>query len=279
MTSSLVQSFECQEYEELDKIDDVFPLLVEYPLDWCFQLKYDGIWAKIVIQEGRVQVFSKTGQLKHSMKCNTELFGDHVTVLLGEFMYGSQWAKQLDREGRFYIFDCLVIDNEDVSTLDYRRRHNLAGRVIETLGSKFELVKNFYCSKLGEIWLHIEREKNYEGVIIRKLTSTYFTKLYKLKREVEDDFICLSMYEGEGKHLGRLGGIKVGKFQGNELIEIMKVGGGFKDSERDHFWTHGKDIVGRVVLVRGKSVFDSGAFRHPQFCRVRDDKYPQSCKV
>jgi len=77
---------------------------------------------------------------------------------------------------------------------------------------------------------------------------------------------------GKGKHIGRMGALKVGQYKDGVLTPIMSVGGGFSDAHREMVWTSGT-----VIEVVGKARFESGALRHSNFIRVRDDKRPEDC--
>lgn len=280
MISSLAALFECQSYKELAKVDDAYPLFVTNPAEWCFQLKYDGIWAKVVIEKGLASIYSKTGQLKHTVQTDRRLYAAGETVIIGEFMYGSQWAKHPDREGLVFVFDCLVEDGKDISTLPYRARKEIADSVTTELGSVFRKTLTYSVTKLGEIWSHIERNNAYEGVIVRNRTSTYFTELYKLKTEIEDDFVIIGFEEGEGKHAGRLGALILGKYNTEGQPEfVMNCGGGFTDDDRDLIWQTRSKFINKVCRIVGKARFESGALRHPNFVQFRDDKKPEDCRL
>jgi ATP-dependent DNA ligase len=276
MNSSSLPSFECQQYRELLDLSAAINLFTN-PEEWLFQLKYDGIWARVEIDDGMARIYSKTNQLKHSFQ--TSYKNPNRIVLIGEYMYGSQWSQKRDRAGVIYIFDCVVEDGKDVSTLPYVARLKIAHQQVEKLEGKFQEVFSYRVDLIGEVWRTLSTSMDYEGLVVRKRASTYFADLYKLKTEIEDDFIATHLVEGEGKHKGRLGSVEMSKFRGNELVKIMDVGGGFTDEQREYYWRHGNEILSKVCLVQGKSRFDSGAFRHPTFIRVRDDKYPQECKL
>lgn len=298
MTSLLAASFDCQDYAELNSVDDAFLLWKDgIPSDWCFQLKYDGIWAKVVIDAGRACVYSKTGQLKTILTVPAWLIGRDQVILLGEYMFGSQWSQQGDRAGRLYIFDCLAIGSKDTSTIPYKQRKALADSLITDLGHPFYKVDSYTPTKLSDVWGVLEQTMKYEGIVVRNLTSTYFTKLYKLKTEVEDDYVLMNVLEGEGKLTGMAGALTVGYWNPTtyKYERVMEVGGGMTNEKRQEIWSHwtksghrltmpGTDInqVGlprAVVQVKGKSRFTSGALRHPQFVQFRDDKRPEDCKV
>lgn len=274
--TSLAQSFECQSYKELDGIEQAFDVIKSNPADWIFQLKYDGIWDKIVITGDRAQMFSKTGQLKNTLVVPPWLIQRGEVVLVGEYMFGSQWAQHPERLGKVFVFDCLVDNGQDISTHSYEQRKKIADGIVQELGEPFVKSPSYSIDKLGEIWLHLEQSMKYEGIVLRNKTSTWFTELHKLKTEVEDDYVVLSTYEGEGQHVGRLGGIVLGQYVDGNCIEVMRVGGGFSTSQRISYWNTSLPTVCRV---KGKSRFSSGALRHPQFVQFRDDKRPEDCKL
>lgn len=280
MTSSLAASFECQDYKELTSIEQAYPLFLASPTDWLVQLKYDGIWGKVILTNKVAKVFSKTGQLKNTLSIPEWLYDREDTVLLAEYMFGSQWSQHPDRKGLLYVFDCLVFEGKDLSTIPYESRKKIADNMVTDLGHPFTKCPSYPVDKLGPIWLHLEKEMKYEGVIIRNKTSTYFTELYKLKTEVEDDYVMIGRYEGTGKYLGMLGGFKVGQYHTDgQLRPVMDVGGGFTDLQRREYYEGMIGELPRVMSVKGKSRFSSGALRHPQFVCFRDDKLPQDCKL
>lgn len=277
--TNLTESFECQEYEELKTVEDAFALFPTNPQEWCFQLKYDGIWGKVVIENGYGEVYSKTGQLKSVFKVEHWLFPRKTIILLGEFMYGSQWAKHPDRTGLIYVFDCVAFDGEDISTKQYIQRKKIADNLAVELGGILRKTDLYAVDKLGEIWMNIESTMKYEGLIVRKRLTTYFDKLYKLKTEVEDDYVVMGWKEGQGKLAGKLGALAVGQYINGVLTYIMDVGGGMSDEQREKFfrWATGAGITGMIARVKGKLKFSSGAMRGPQFVNFRSDKKAEDC--
>lgn len=275
-------NFECQKYEELAGPDEVFDQIDvsnsgQVASDWLIQLKYDGIWARVEIENGHYHVYSKTGQLKKAARLPQGQLFVHPTILIGEFMFGSQWSTHPDRAGRLYIFDCLVNSGTDISQLPYKDRYRAAVSQVVQLGQPFNILPCYSISKLGEFWTTLEGKT--EGFIIRRWSDLWSDTLFKLKFEVEDDFVIIGFTEGKGKHEGRLGALKVAQFDGTDLVYVMDVGGGFDDSTRHFFWTHQEELLNRVVLVNGKGRFAEGALRHPSFVRLRDDKTWEQCTL
>ncbi len=267
--------FNCQEYREAESIEEIPPLTVEAPADWLVQLKYDGIWALITIERGTASIYSKTGQLKHQFRVAEHLISRDPIVLVGEFMFGSQWSQHASRKGAVFIFDCLQADGGDLSHLPYKERLRKATGIVCELGEPFRLIPCYSIDKMFPLWVKLERENTHEGLVIRRWSSTWYSKLVKIKTCVEDDYVIMSHYEGTGKYVGMLGGFIVGQYEAGTLVDVMNVGGGYSDEQRRALF--GNHCDGLVILVQGKARFSSGALRHPNFIRFRDDKRPEDC--
>jgi ATP-dependent DNA ligase len=275
-------NYQCQKYEELAGPDEVYEKLkdnvrtAEDPIpNWLIQLKYDGIWALVKIGGDHYEVFSKTGQLKKTGRLSQGQLHREPYYLVGEFMYGSQWSTHPERAGKLFIFDCLSTEGRDLSSLPYKDRYRAAVSAVLQLGQPFNILPCYSISKLGEFWQSLREQT--EGFIIRRWSSPWSDTLFKLKFEVEDDFVVLGHIEGQNKHAGRMGALKVGQYDNGTLVHVMNVGGGFTDQQRVEWWSGDYAIIGTVVQVKGKGRFNTGALRHPNFVRIRDDKLPHQC--
>lgn len=95
--------------------------------------------------------------------------------------------------------------------------------------------------------------------------------LIKVKKFFSCDIKCIDIEEGSGRNKGTLGAL-VCEYRGNRV----KVGSGFSDVDRKHFWLHPEDVVGRIVSVKYKEETknkDGGiSIRFPVFECVRFDK-------
>jgi ATP-dependent DNA ligase len=198
--------------------------------------------------------------------------------LVGEFMFGSQWSTHPDRAGRLYIFDCLVSEGRDISSLPYKDRYRAAVSATLQLGQPFNILPCYSISKLGEFWLTLREET--EGFIIRRWSSPWDATLFKLKFEVEDDFVVMGIIEGQGKHLGKMGALMLGQYNNGRLEHVMDCGGGFSNAQRvwwrENYYAALSEQA-KVVQIKGKGRFNTGALRHPNFVRIRDDKLPSQC--
>lgn len=113
-----------------------------------------------------------------------------------------------------------------------------------------------------------------EGVMLSSANGLYTTtrssQLLKVKQFFTMDLMCTGVIEETRG--GKLGAIQV-DYKGN----TVKVGSGFSDAERIHFWNNPDEIVGSIVEVQYFEVStnkDTGleSLRFPTFRMVRDEK-------
>lgn len=263
-----------QEYEELESVDAANARFSEWDI---FQVKYDGIWCRAVIEGNSCTFYSRSGQVKHTFNLSLGYLFPYRIVLIGEYMYGSQWAKSHNREGKFYAYDLLERGGTALEMQEYRVRYKLLAETIKELDHPFMLASCFGSANLGQFWLANESTNEFEGVVLRRWSSTWYTKLLKLKTEIEDDFIIGGFTEGEGKYDGTLGALKLYSLKDGISTYIMNCSGAIDDKLRDHIWTNQSDYWGKVATITGKGRFSSGALRHPTFKRLHADKHPSQC--
>jgi len=270
-----------QQYKEATSLEDVRIQQLANSPDGIVQLKYDGIWAKVVVNGSAAYVYSKTEVCKEVFTREPRLSFDQPPpcTLICEYMFGSQWSQHPERKGQFYVFDCTALDGASLEHLPYSERYRTALRLLPQLDPRFLCTPCYPAAKFGLLWTDIVEKESYEGLIFRRWSDTYAAPLLKLKREVEDDFVILGMTEGEGKHKGRMGSLQVGQIDPDtgDMVYVMDVGGGFSDGDRERFWHNEVAFRGQVILVGSKGRFDSGALRHPNFIRFRTDKPPLEC--
>lgn len=101
---------------------------------------------------------------------------------------------------------------------------------------------------------------------------------FKLKREPSVDCIVLGTNPGNGDFLGLVGSLRVGVYDGDDIVEIANVSG-MTLAERKSMTAMGDGIVGRVAEVAYQVVAARGRLRHPRFICWRDDKPAPECTV
>jgi DNA ligase 1 len=93
-------------------------------------------------------------------------------------------------------------------------------------------------------------------------------RLMKFKTMYSMDCKVVGLYEGEGKHEGRMGGLKL--TQENGLA--CDVGSGFTDEDREVIWKDPSCAVGRIAEIKYQELTPDGVMRFPVFMRWRNDK-------
>lgn len=202
------------------------------------------------------------------------------------FQKGTGIAMSKDKEKtqlKLVIFDILPLHEfwagQSNDTYSKRRKAlNLLNLQIQDMGCKnVEVVRQLYAgTDHSEIWrwLDIAEENDWEGVMLN-LDTPYECKrtknLIKVKKFFSCDIRCTGVEEGSGRNKGTLGAL-VCDYKGFEV----RVGSGFSDADRKHFWSNPEDVVGHIVSVKYKeetSNKDGGvSVQFPVFETVRFDK-------
>lgn len=257
-----------QKYVNIDESSDTSSYDIIQP-------KYDGIWGLVKrTASGNVEILSRTGAVKSILDAGRF---PPSTVLVGEFMFGSQWAQHKDRIGRIFVFDALALDGKDLRSLPYSERLKVARDVVAVCGYPFELTKSYHANLYRNLWARIDATRDFEGVVFRKWSDDYSGTIGRRKIDITDDYVIIDFVAGQGKHQGRLGALVVGQFINGTLQSMMSVGGGFDDALREEIWLNRKQYYLSVCEVVGKARFESGALRHPNFLRFRHDKSASEC--
>lgn len=98
-----------------------------------------------------------------------------------------------------------------------------------------------------------------EGIVSWKLDNSRPTKA-KFRPDVDAEIVGIT--QGQGKHEGRIGALKV-RLPGKDTI--TNVGTGLSDSLREEIARDPSAFIGRVAKVRTQQVFTSGRLRAPSF--------------
>jgi len=169
-------------------------------------------------------------------------------------------------DAHFYVFD--YYNTSDI----FSNRIEVMNQ-IEVLSTKIHVITHHLVKTLKELYHY---HNNYismglEGSVIKTPYHIYqFRQSWDWMRIVplhSVDVVVLSMYEGKGKYVDMMGGVRCE----GEGVKV-KVGTGFNDSDRALYWHDPHGLVGKTIRVTYKEKTKDGSLRHPAFDRVRQDK-------
>lgn len=241
--------------------------------------KMDGLWGQLVVANGRAQVWSRHGQMKHEQEVDRDL---PDMVVHGEYLYGSNWALRRGLEGQFFAFDLVARDGRSLVGMTLRERRRRLVRTLDLHGPRLpswmRLVPQDPVGAWRRQWDVLVEGLGYEGLVFKRSEGAFGDTWARMKRVFAVDYVCTGVNPGGGRYEGRAaaslqGGLWV---EGKGAVTVANVGG-LDDGLRTDAWEHPDRYVGRVFEATGKGLFDSGGLRHPAFSRWRDDKLPQEC--
>ncbi len=121
-------------------------------------------------------------------------------------------------------------------------------------------------------------EAGYEGIMIKDPDAKYeckrTTSWLKMKPFIEVSLAVISVEEGTGRNVGKLGAIVCEGVDDGKRI-VVNCGSGFTDKQRAEFWEARDTLVGQVVEVRADAATrsqdseDTWSLRFPRFLRFR----------
>ena len=268
------------------------------------EVKLDGMRViTIVYPDGRVDQYSRNGKelvnfphIKAQIARHARLF-KNITVLDGEVMSASfqDLMKQARRKENvettdavLHLFDILTFDEFQAGVGAYTQRD----RSLALLSWYTPIAEHMpNVAVVGQEIVDLDTVKGqerfkmintqavaggYEGIMIKDTDAVYECKRgrawLKLKPFIEVSLTVVSVEEGTGKNVGRMGALICEGTDAGKFIRVS-VGGGYTDAQRDEFYTN--DIIGSVIEVRADAATlnqgstDVWSLRFPRFKTFR----------
>ena len=225
---------------------------------FAFEIKWDGVRALCHSEPGRLRLRSRNGNditkgYPELARLNRALH-DHRVILDGEIVAfdgdgrpsfatlqrrmhvrGDAAVKRLAAEIPvvYVIFDLLWLDGHSVMGLPYSDRRELLG-ALDITGDRWQVPDNVVGS--GSALLEVAREQRLEGVVAKRLDSTYepgrrssdWTKVKLLQRET---FVICGWLPGTGKRTDSIGALLLGERVEGGLRFAGRAGTGFTNAE------------------------------------------------
>ena len=241
-------------------------------------LKLDGVRCTWLIKDGKAIAKTRQNKIIQGMneltKAIEEVFGEQDLFVDGELLATNEEglssedlfkktsaivnSKGLKKDLTFVAFDIVSLEdynNKSNSTPFLERREQLECYV----GLKNELVKlapmYFITDSIDRIYEKLDEvvKDNCEGLMLNKINGFYEFKrtkqLLKVKKFNEGDVLVIDILEGEGRLEGTLGKVEVQfKYKGD--IYTNNIGSGFSDEEREYYWEHKDELIGKIVTIK-----------------------------
>ena len=258
-----------------------------------FELKHDGIWGQMVIDGKSLRIYSRTGQLKMSTGLMRPIFLDRV-VIHGEYMFGSNWGIKNGVDRQFFAFDIVEYAAQDVSGLPLSERRGLlkiAGARLSRAGVAIRGATHYNMASINRVWEDKIEKYRYEGLVLKDTSKPFGVGWARIKAQYEIDYVCLGFNLSDAEAYrdkmvsSIIGGLyfptgrKDGEFsETNELKSVVNVSG-LTDAQRAEFFTNPEEFKYRVFTAQGKTVYDNGALRHPNFVGWHAEKTEEECTI
>ncbi len=221
----------------------------DFPGDWVFERKLDGVRVLAVREGGRVRLLSRTGnrlddtypeivEALAAQSCTDfTVDGEIVAFLHGRTDFGRlQQRMGLTRrrdveasavDVTYCLFDLLRLEGADTTRLPLRARKSLLRRAL-TYRAPLRLTT--HRNEGGAELLADACARGWEGLIAKRADSPYAPRRspdwLKLKCSLEQEFVIGGYTEPGGSRAG-FGALLLGHFEGDGLRYAGKVGTGF----------------------------------------------------
>ncbi len=275
--------------------------------DWIFEVKWDGYRAVAEIGEGvslysrnRISFEKKFSPIVDSLrklKFDAVLDGEMVVVDdqgRPDFQKLQHYHGPGSGHLLYYVFDLLYFQGHDLTGLPLVRRKELLKKI---LPPSPRIRFSDHVWKEGVLFYHAAREKGLEGIIAKHSQSLYETgrrsrQWLKVKTRLTQEAVIAGFTEpgGSRKHLGAL---VLGVYEGDDLMYIGHVGGGFSEKDLENIRQNLELLIQKecplkvkpetnapVTWVQPQMICEvalsgwteDGVMRQPVFLRLREDK-------
>lgn len=266
------------------------------------ECKLDGVRVlTIVYPDGRVDQFSRNGKELVNFEHICQQFAaiapelERAYVFDGEVVSSSFQAlmKQVHRKDNVQAADATLMLFDVVPLSEFRAGASSLGqqrrsRLLQSFSPLFakcdaidvinqELVD--LDTFVGELrFKEINQDaidRGLEGIMIKDPDAVYECKRsvawLKMKPYIEISLTVISVEEGTGKNVGRMGALVCAGTDDGKTYQV-NVGSGFSDEQRTEIWQSRDTVVGQVVEIRADAATqsqDSDAVWSLRFPRFR----------
>ena len=249
------------------------------------QMKYDGMWGRLVVAHGQWAIYSRNNKLKKDGVLDDKNIDFE---LIGEYINNKNHP--IHHNQYFHAYDILSLDGMDLTDDKYSLRYRYINKAIHSLdycgsaylsSGRIRRVRSYNReerSKIGErLWDSYVINEGWEGLVFKDSNATYFEDFanIRIKKECEIEYMCIGfdMADPESKYAGQVGAVRGSLFDKPTDVKC----GGLSEAQRKEYTANPEKYVGQVFTAKGNGWFTSGSIRHPKFSRWREDKTMIEC--
>jgi bifunctional non-homologous end joining protein LigD len=276
--------------------------------DWVFEIKWDGYRAIAEIEKGKVQLYSRNGNLFNNtypivvnelkkIKLNAVLDGEIVvTNEQGKpsFQLLQDYRNNIDKPIYYYVFDILSLGNKNTCDLPLLERKKLLKKLIK---NKTVIKYADHIEAKGKAFFKAAIKQGLEGIVAKKADSEYYPgrrsgNWLKIKHHKTQEAIIAGFTQptGSRKYFGAL---VLGVKENNSLKYIGHTGSGFNNVSLKEVYGLLKPLIQKgspfngpvqtnmpvtwvkpvlVCEIKYSEWTSDGRMRHPIFLHLRPDK-------
>jgi len=297
------------------KIKPMLATPVDRPFDrpgWLFEIKWDGWRVLSEIQDGRVNLYSRTS-LSYNERFPALVRGlqsfQHDAILDGEVVVvdkeGQPNLQLLQHYGKdphgqlvYYVFDLLYLDGKNLRDRPLWRRKEMLKPLLR--GHSPVL----YCDHVeekGKAFFEEVRRRGLEGIVGKRAASLYQTgrrgpNWVKIKTHRRQEAVIAGFTQPRGSRQ-HFGALVLGVYEGDQFVCVGHVGSGFDTATLTDLYAKLEPLIQKSCpfkkppksstparWVEPRLVCDvdfaewteDGHMRHMVFLGLRDDKQPRS---
>ena len=248
------------------------------------ELKADGRFAIVIVRNGTATAWSRHGKQSGSPRTISKLADG---IYLGEHIFGTNWAKRSGLDDSLWLFDLVELCGEDMRSNPLETRRYLLKDAFSKAGASVSDMRVRIAAQYAvwdwswlwtsKVYMPPEGKLRWEGLIFKRKSDAYGECWGRMKKTVTQDYVCMGRNPGGGRYAGVAAASIIGGLYVNGKLAPKCSVMGINDQLRYDIWEHPEKYIGRVFEAEGKELFATGALRHPNFKRWRDDKPKLEC--
>jgi len=305
----LIYVFKCQLSHKLTDYEHQVTASEQEP--WFAEMKEDGVRGfALQHQNPDGEFFSRSGkplnaseELKQEVRFFYSMWAEHWgtkagVVIDGELVaseglfndvVGDVHRKSVGDTMALKVIDLIPSDEFDKGQSEkaYTERREMLEQFLLLYKDKFpriSIIERWPVTSVSAAFelAHELIDQGHEGIILKDPNGRWANKRTSAWLKVKDintaDLVVTSVAPGEeGKEFEHCMGSAFVNFDsvdkdGNPVTVEVSVGGGWKLSEREHYWQHPGDLIGQLIEVEYHMLTPDGSMRHPRFKQIRTDK-------